>query len=619
MGIKSAFVSLVTPTITNPRPASYGQSPPPGEYLQFYADIGIIENEMFEGDKRDQAIQNDNQELVDDSVLATYQTADTSHSHDDLYEDVNDYIGEYESSTSELENTTDSETGDSSVAPGLTQRQIDIVRANRVEGRSTEVLQQRRREHDIREKKLKHQRKQAKKARYLQRQAAIEQERPTMATEGSSRTLESMNTVPGTPQKQKRSRRREGRKPEEGRRLDESQSPKVYPKRRRETDPAIGQLEVNKQELIQERKAEKKRIRQERLERKERLKQERRERIRREREEREEREEQERIERERLERERLELEERERQEREQSEREEREREEREEREREEQERANRLQRNGVRSGRSRSRPRPRREQRRREPVADGQEPEARHRARRRARNRPEARTEARTEAPIGAGPSRTEPSSNPNARFRRGFNSDHEELPAYRESFHKYLDVMSFDSRFSPVLRFNKSLIKNTVELNKLINRFKEFNVFPESIDPFSLNLIDERHFDDLIPELISDASNDSSPTPISSARTSDRTLDDRRSSRLFNNLILHDVNNYDNDTWTASNDDIQLALQLSLMDQRQRNSIVNSHSQLSLASNLRTSETRSESSTPSVSSLPSMNYSPRIQLPNRA
>lgn len=78
-----------------------------------------------------------------------------------------------------------------------------------------------------------------------------------------------------------------------------------------------------------------------------------------------------------------------------------------------------------------------------------------------------------------------------------------EELPEYREQFHKYLDLLSFDARYSPVLRFNKSLIKNQAHMNELIRRFESFRVFPSSVDPHKLVHIDDRHYDQMIPELI--------------------------------------------------------------------------------------------------------------------
>lgn len=181
--------------------------------------------------------------------------------------------------------------------------------------------------------------------------------------------------------------------------------------------------------------------------------------------------------------------------------------------------------------------------------------------------------------------------NNQNNRFSQLNNPPlDEEIPPYRPTFHKYLDLMSFDPRYTPVLRVNKNLIKSHEELKVFIGKFQEFNVFPESIDPYELSLVDDRHFDDLIPQLIPDEYGFVNH-PTTNANSFSMPLPAYRNSLLRNNLILHDLNNYD--TRSISDENLQLAL--AILD-----------SSRSLGGN-----------SPSSSSLTSLNYNPRIQLPN--
>lgn len=77
------------------------------------------------------------------------------------------------------------------------------------------------------------------------------------------------------------------------------------------------------------------------------------------------------------------------------------------------------------------------------------------------------------------------------------------EIPPYRASLHKYLDLMSFDPRFVPCLRINRSLVRNHDKLQESIHEFKRFNKLPNSVDLWKINHVDDAHFDDILPDLI--------------------------------------------------------------------------------------------------------------------
>lgn len=84
---------------------------------------------------------------------------------------------------------------------------------------------------------------------------------------------------------------------------------------------------------------------------------------------------------------------------------------------------------------------------------------------------------------------------------RRG---TYEEVPPYHATLHKYLDLISFDPRIVPCLRINRSLVRSQAKLSDAIIKFKDFNLFPSAIDPWYISHVDDRHFEDLIPELLS-------------------------------------------------------------------------------------------------------------------
>ena len=84
-----------------------------------------------------------------------------------------------------------------------------------------------------------------------------------------------------------------------------------------------------------------------------------------------------------------------------------------------------------------------------------------------------------------------------------------EETPPYRARLHKYLDLMSYDPRVFPCLRFNRTLLRDNEALAESVRQFLDFQLFPEYIDPWSLSRIDDKDYEDAIPELLcqSDAS----------------------------------------------------------------------------------------------------------------
>lgn len=110
------------------------------------------------------------------------------------------------------------------------------------------------------------------------------------------------------------------------------------------------------------------------------------------------------------------------------------------------------------------------------------------------------------------------------------------ELPSYKPTLHKDLDLLSFDSRFKPVIRFNNTITND--DLPKLMNQFNELAAFPHNINLSELNIIDDQYFDDIIPDLL----DEDNPPPFS--RGGSRIIRDR-TSRINDNLILHDINNY--------------------------------------------------------------------------
>lgn len=101
---------------------------------------------------------------------------------------------------------------------------------------------------------------------------------------------------------------------------------------------------------------------------------------------------------------------------------------------------------------------------------------------------------------------------------------DEDEIPPYHATLHKYLDLLSYDPRIVPCLRVNRALIKDESELFASISSLVSHNILPESINPFLISHIDDRHYDDLIPDLFAslDESNTYSSRVIPSSFSPD-------------------------------------------------------------------------------------------------
>lgn len=86
-------------------------------------------------------------------------------------------------------------------------------------------------------------------------------------------------------------------------------------------------------------------------------------------------------------------------------------------------------------------------------------------------------------------------------------NLEEEEIPPYSATLHKYLDMMSFDSRFAPVLRINRYIVNNENKLIESIKKFNEFQVIPKSVNLWDICHIDDIEYESRIPELIQEGS----------------------------------------------------------------------------------------------------------------
>ncbi|KAK6198873.1 uncharacterized protein RJT21DRAFT_51754 [Scheffersomyces amazonensis] len=84
-----------------------------------------------------------------------------------------------------------------------------------------------------------------------------------------------------------------------------------------------------------------------------------------------------------------------------------------------------------------------------------------------------------------------------------------EQSPPYRAHLHKYLDLISFDPRYNvPVLRINKSLIRNDKNLKKSIKKLLKFNMIPSDVNLWKIIRIDDNEFEMILPGLLPDLAN---------------------------------------------------------------------------------------------------------------
>lgn len=82
-----------------------------------------------------------------------------------------------------------------------------------------------------------------------------------------------------------------------------------------------------------------------------------------------------------------------------------------------------------------------------------------------------------------------------------------EEIPPYRAQLHKYLDLVSYDERFSPVLRVNRYLVRGEGELSGAINKLSCSNVLPKRTNLWAVSHIDDNEYEQMVPALISEGS----------------------------------------------------------------------------------------------------------------
>lgn len=78
-----------------------------------------------------------------------------------------------------------------------------------------------------------------------------------------------------------------------------------------------------------------------------------------------------------------------------------------------------------------------------------------------------------------------------------------EDIPPYRPQLHKYLDLMSYDERFAPVLRVNRYLVSGEQELSEAIHKFTQFNLLPQQTNLWSISHVDDNDYERMIPVLI--------------------------------------------------------------------------------------------------------------------
>lgn len=81
--------------------------------------------------------------------------------------------------------------------------------------------------------------------------------------------------------------------------------------------------------------------------------------------------------------------------------------------------------------------------------------------------------------------------------------SSNDDSPPYREKLHKYLDLMSYDERFTPILRVNRYLIHGESELMDAIEQFSLTNLLPQTTNLWAISHIDDTEYENMIPVLI--------------------------------------------------------------------------------------------------------------------
>lgn len=86
---------------------------------------------------------------------------------------------------------------------------------------------------------------------------------------------------------------------------------------------------------------------------------------------------------------------------------------------------------------------------------------------------------------------------------RDEYSTVDEDIPPYRAQLHKYLDLVSYDERFTPILRVNRYLVNGDTELTAAITKFSQFNLLPQRTDLWSISHVDDNDYEEMIPVLI--------------------------------------------------------------------------------------------------------------------
>lgn len=91
----------------------------------------------------------------------------------------------------------------------------------------------------------------------------------------------------------------------------------------------------------------------------------------------------------------------------------------------------------------------------------------------------------------------------PNAEPPKDEYTLDDETPPYCALLHKYLDLVSYDERFSPCLRVNRYLVTREEELNKAIDKLTRCNLLPTRTNLWHVSHVDDNDYERVIPALI--------------------------------------------------------------------------------------------------------------------
>lgn len=86
---------------------------------------------------------------------------------------------------------------------------------------------------------------------------------------------------------------------------------------------------------------------------------------------------------------------------------------------------------------------------------------------------------------------------------RDEYSTVDEDIPPYRAQLHKYLDLVLYDERFTPILRVNRYLVNGDSELTAAIDKLTQFNLLPKRTNLWSISHIDDNDYEEMIPVLI--------------------------------------------------------------------------------------------------------------------